>query len=364
MRLLAAMGACILLIEGAARWAPALLPRPVRLRALEFLSRRGSALFVPDRELGVALPAPARLSMPLFPGSRIRHVLLPGESRIGFRGDFQDAARAGVDIVAIGDSHVYQVEVDEDETWISQLARVSGLRTANLGLPYQGTNQELRFYELYGARLRPKVVLLTVCPNDAWDNEAYTNWLVEMGGGEAQRPASSFIRYKTCLQLRLPSAACALATFLHRNSLLGFAATSNLWSSSYAAAIDRNLRKQEGLGTIGRDIQTMKSLVEGGGGRFGVILTDIWGFPSTHPQYLRMREILKARRIPFLDLVVAFNGSKDIRRRRREFLSVDNLHWNGQGSAFVAQEVYRFLRKRGFVRPPKERQSGAPKIFR
>jgi lysophospholipase L1-like esterase len=102
---------------------------------------------------------------------------------LGFRNTWPWADRA--EIVVIGDSVTFGYGVADDQAWpylVGQQA--SPLRVINLGLIGAGPQQYLRLFERFGVKLRPKLLLVGVFPqNDFWDADAFDTWLQSGVGG-------------------------------------------------------------------------------------------------------------------------------------------------------------------------------------
>ena len=72
------------------------------------------------------------------------------------------------DIVVLGDSQAFGFGVDDDEHWASLVDdALPGARLVNLALLGAAPQQYLRFYEVFGARLRPKLVIIALFPANA-----------------------------------------------------------------------------------------------------------------------------------------------------------------------------------------------------
>ncbi|MCI0480606.1 MAG: hypothetical protein L0213_03340, partial [Candidatus Dadabacteria bacterium] len=74
-----------------------------------------------------------------------------------------------VDIVVVGDSHTYGVNVQSEKSWPAQLARMSGTTVYNLGVGGYGP---LQYYYLYdtASALKPERIILALYPaNDLND---------------------------------------------------------------------------------------------------------------------------------------------------------------------------------------------------
>jgi lysophospholipase L1-like esterase len=99
----------------------------------------------------------------------------------GFRNAWPWPERA--EVVALGDSLTFGYGVTADEAWPSVLARARpDVRVVNLGLIGASTPQYRRVWEVFGAPLRPRVVLVGVFPqNDFWDAGLFRLW--ERSGG-------------------------------------------------------------------------------------------------------------------------------------------------------------------------------------
>jgi lysophospholipase L1-like esterase len=102
---------------------------------------------------------------------------------LGFRNAWPWPERA--EIVAVGDSLTFGYGVADDQAWPSLLKQSAAPnRVVNLGLIGAGPQQYLRVLETFGPKLRPKVVLVGVFPqNDFWDAEVFDRWLDSGVGG-------------------------------------------------------------------------------------------------------------------------------------------------------------------------------------
>ncbi|HWP23826.1 MAG TPA: hypothetical protein VNM15_06525 [Candidatus Binatia bacterium] len=82
------------------------------------------------------------------------------------------------DIVTLGDSVTFGQGVADEQAWPAILAQsFPNKRVINLGLIGAGPQQYLRVYETFGAKLRPRVVLVGMFTgNDFWDAEMFDLW--------------------------------------------------------------------------------------------------------------------------------------------------------------------------------------------
>jgi lysophospholipase L1-like esterase len=102
---------------------------------------------------------------------------------LGFRNSWPWPDRA--EIVTVGDSVTFSQCVADDQAWPYLLARsLTPNRVINLGLVGAGPQQYVRLFETFGAKLRPKLLLVGVFPqNDFWDAGAFDSWARSGVGG-------------------------------------------------------------------------------------------------------------------------------------------------------------------------------------
>ena len=81
----------------------------------------------------------------------------------GFRGGTLGGPAWGV---AVGDSFTFGLGVNQEATWIAQLAKLSQRDIINLGVPGWGPQQYTRTLEQYGLPLNPKIVFYGLFSND------------------------------------------------------------------------------------------------------------------------------------------------------------------------------------------------------
>ena len=92
----------------------------------------------------------------------------------GFRGG---SAKAPVWGIAVGDSFTFGCCVDQEKTWIANLATLAHHEIVNLGIPGHGPPQYTRTLEKYGLSLKPKVVFYGLYTNDLADIVSFEQWL-------------------------------------------------------------------------------------------------------------------------------------------------------------------------------------------
>jgi hypothetical protein len=101
----------------------------------------------------------------------------------GFRNPWPWPERA--DVVAVGDSVTFGYGVASREAWPSVLAAaLPDVAVVNLGLIGASAPHYLRVYEVFGAPLRPRLLLIGVfAQNDFWDAGLFDHWLRSGTGG-------------------------------------------------------------------------------------------------------------------------------------------------------------------------------------
>jgi hypothetical protein len=304
----------------------------------------------PDQELGTALGFPYERSLcwRQTPWT-VRHAPLPGNGRIGYRGEpGRDPATA--QIVAMGDSHGYGLEVSQEETWAQRLEQLSGRQTANLSIPFEGTTLLVRSYELHAQGLRPKVVILMVCPNDAWDNLRFRGWRKRLleASASGKRPPS-FGLHGRGMQRRGKLRGWIIKR-LHQYPHTSPRMTGLMQRLSggsyfnYVMATAASLRKPEGLASMEEDILALERMTRRQGAQLVVVLTHIWGLPHYAGGADRFKAILKRHRIPALDLQPVFGP--DCALQEGACFPWDKAHWSAQGHSATAREILLFLQRR------------------
>lgn len=78
------------------------------------------------------------------------------------------------DVVTIGDSFTWCMAVNPEDAWPAQLAKITGLRIYNLGLPGRGLHEYLETLRAFGLQKLPQIVVMNVYEGndlrDAWFN--------------------------------------------------------------------------------------------------------------------------------------------------------------------------------------------------
>jgi hypothetical protein len=102
-----------------------------------------------------------------------------GLGDIGFR---DIGARPPFDAIAVGDSFTFCDDVPAASCWVRQLADLTGLSIATLGVSGYSTLAEERILDRFGRQLHPRLVLSALFANDFKDNLDFDQW--QRDGGE------------------------------------------------------------------------------------------------------------------------------------------------------------------------------------
>jgi hypothetical protein len=92
----------------------------------------------------------------------------------GFRGGTLGGPVWGV---AVGDSFTFGSGVNQEATWVAQLAALAKKDVLNLGVPGYGPFQYTRALEKYGGSLSPRIIFYVLYANDLADSIAFQQWL-------------------------------------------------------------------------------------------------------------------------------------------------------------------------------------------
>jgi len=204
----------------------------------------GPVWFTFDPDLG-EVPAPGGK------GERAQ----PGAYRFSFTHD-QNGLRvvpsaAGVEasrtLLVLGDSYVYGLGVDDDETFSNHLQEAVRpfARVVNAGNPAKGTDYALRFFLARGAPMRPDVVLLAFFKNDFGDNARETYFSLTSTGRLEPRPLRDTRSRRRTLLEPLPAVGWLLSTS-HLVNLLRRAAIVFTYDRARTDGPSRVLARDDG----------------------------------------------------------------------------------------------------------------------
>ena len=154
----------LLSFEFGARVLPVvLLPPSLRAIVMEMQARaRSIDPYLPDPKLWYVM-RPGLDFVERLPDSTFRMKTNLNFARAGFRGGTFGTPAWGV---AVGDSFTFGLGVNQEDTWVAQLEKLSQREIINLGVPGWGPQQYTRTLEQYGIPFRPKIVFYGLYNND------------------------------------------------------------------------------------------------------------------------------------------------------------------------------------------------------
>jgi len=275
----------------------------------------------------------------------------------GFRGGTLGGPVWGV---AVGDSFAFGMGVEQEATWIAQLANLSSREIVNLGVPGWGPQQYTRAIERYGAALKPKIFFYAIYRNDLQDVLLFDRWLRE------------------------PSYLEAIDTFLQRNSFV-YNLCRLMWTDAGFAPEDIHLGDLE-VSFSSQKLRT--SLTEDRNNfdsawsltkpeieraidysqRAGATLVLLY-FPSKEEAYWELIKQKQSQLKSFDDGIEIFRTHIVEFGKTRQVLSLDltpllrekasrgvklyfshDSHWTTIGNRIVAESIHDFLHTKGLLR--------------
>jgi len=338
---------------------------------LEFVPRLMPRRFLPPvlRSTVDEIDARVHSTDPYLPDSNLWYVIKPGTDFIfkhpdadfrmktnlnfpnaGFRGGTRGGPVWGV---AVGDSFTFGLGVNQEATWIAQLAQLSGREIMNLGVPGWGPQQYTRTLEQYGFGLKPKVVLYGLFSNDVGNVTRFAR----DEGHFNQFSMRQFMRAHSItfnVFRRLRRAKAAIEDVQLPEVGLSFSST-NLKSRVLA---DRR-RFAEGWPLTQQQIETAYRDSQRANAAFVLLY-----FPSKEEVYWEpIKEKAKSLE-PLDDLIDQLRKTAITFCQSRQFLCIDltavlknrahagekvyfsvDSHWNEAGNRVVAEEIYKQLHK-------------------
>lgn len=142
-------------------------------------------LFVPDRELGVALEPNASTRV----RSRLGRITRIETDEHGRR--VHPTAQAGERVLLLGDSQAFGYLVEAEDAVAAQLSRITGAEVVDAAVPSYGPHEYVALAERLIPELRPqRVVFVANIANDWWESNvdnrrrssARDGWLVRASG--------------------------------------------------------------------------------------------------------------------------------------------------------------------------------------
>jgi lysophospholipase L1-like esterase len=289
----------------------------------------------------------------------------------GFRNQGPWPERA--DVVAIGDSLTYGYGVDADDAWPSILQRALAAPVVNLGLIGAGPQQYRRVYEVFGAPLSPKLVLVGVFPeNDFQDAGFFDTWLRSGVGGNYMvwRDTGRRDPSRTGPSARVRATVAGAYAIARRSYLFNLVDAARRSRARRDEVVytfpdggslhltPRGFDKRTAGAVSGRPayrlaIDALRALADEAG-RSGTrvvmvlqpskeeIHLPLLGIPARDPAE-SLRRAFAESRIDYIDLLPVFRDRA--RRGQRLFFQEDN-HPNRDGYRLIAETVLQYLASR------------------
>ena len=193
--------------------------------------------YVADPKLGVRL-RPGATERVSFGGNPVTHVRINGD---GLRGAELPAPRAD-EILVVGDSQVFGLGVEEQETFAARLGQLTGRPVVNAGVPTYGPDEYDAKVEEILARRHPTTVVYTVNVAD----DLF----------EAERPNRDRHAVWDGWAVRKETAPPSVAGFPGRALLFGRShavfALRKVWFERNGAGVDRGVASEGSWQDLGR----------------------------------------------------------------------------------------------------------------
>ena len=342
----------LLLLEGALRLFPSLLPAEAQLKQL--WQEQTPVKSVGDPYLGFIYPPHYKAEIA---SNDFRFTLDSDEH--GFRNASPWPDRA--EVVVVGDSMAYGWGVEQRESWTTLLdAALPASRVITLGLPGTTPQQYARYFEKFGVALRPKIVIFAIFPgNDIIDAAVFNRWVAAGSPGnynvwrffEGSVPSTAKPLFdRSVLLLSLSSMRKSLLYgFNSRTVTLADGGKLQLVPSVYGKALEHNDPADGGFQSIVKATVDARNRARAIGSQFVVLL-----FPVKESIYLPLQGIsfaglvhplqevlLNQAGIPSIDMTGPFR--EWAAKGKQLYFEVDG-HPNALGNQVVADTVAQYLR--------------------
>ena len=359
-----------LLAESLARAEPGMLPLPVQAMTGR---RSGSWAGFFDDWHATSAPDP-RLGFRHLPNLDVVLAGHPDFSyrlRTNSRGLRTPVEDGSVEVVALGDSFTFGYGVDEKAAWPTQLAWLSGLTVANLGISGFGPGNELAMLRQEGLRLRPRLVVWQFFANDLLDAASFAAWQAAGRGDflawerertqpDAADPTMQGVSLRGLLHRHLVS--YELAKWALRQGVYNPRRRPTRWINIGAAPLlldisgpvawaDRSdPRVCEGMALTAAALEAARDAVHAAGAGLVVVLAPTkeavyWQGDLSEHMALEgndrwVAQVCRSLEIPCLPLLPAFAS---VARQAGPLYFSQDVHWNPAGHRLAAQEIVRFI---------------------
>lgn len=314
---------------------------PARMRRLDLGRRMFSTHIMEDPELGYRLRAPYRSAINQMGLSlQFTHESAASDASWGYRAGGAQVKSGAADIMVLGGSFTYGWLVSDLDTYPNRLGALAGLSVVNMGVSGYGSSQIAALYRRYGRTFQPRLVVIQLCSNDIVENMLYREWLKH-----ESTHGSNYQEYRF-RQVVFPGAwTSRVGGFLFKHSRLFREIMLRRFNRQASRRMQEEYKADSrGMRILQEDLAGLHGeLASQGRGLAAVIGPDWPAAPRA-----KLRALLADQRIPFLDLA----GSGAWLYRARELSLWGDGHWNEQGHALAAAEIYRFLRQEGLLPRP------------
>jgi hypothetical protein len=285
---------------------------------------------------------------------RVKTTLNLGQA--GFRGGTLGGPAWGV---AVGDSFTFGMGVDQESTWVAQLAKRARREIINLSVPGWGPQQYTRAIERYGPSLNPKIFFYGIYRNDLQDVLLFDQWLREPG---YERAVDSF--------LRTNSVVFNLCRLMRTGSILG---SEDIHLGDVELKFNSEKLKQSlnderknfdsAWSLTEREIELATNYSKSAGAAFVLLY-----LPSKEETYWELIKLNKISLESFDDSIEIFRTHVMAACKTRQILCLDltpalrtrasqgaklyfphDSHWTEAGNRLVADEIYGFLIAKGIL---------------
>lgn len=344
----------LLLLEGALRLFPSLMPIEAHQRLL-YLAEEGGLKSVADPYLGFLYPANSSSEFV----SREFGVVVEATDEHGFRNPSPWPEHA--EIVIVGDSMAYGYGVASQESWprlLDDALPVS--RVITLGLPGTVPQQYTRYFEKFGARLRPRLLIYMVFPgNDIKGTVEFDRWIAAGAPGSFDH----WRYFEGHVPIRGQSVLDRSALVMSLRSLTKALRNSSSWKfieltgggrlrlapQLYRQSIAMNRPGTPGFEAVVKATREARELAHALGSQLVVVLA-----PTKETVYLPLlREPFPGLTEPLGSVLTNDEGmavidlSEPLRKRAARgeqlFFEVDG-HPNALGNRVIAEVVIQYLR--------------------
>jgi hypothetical protein len=359
------LGLCVGLVcvELLPRVLSGMMPGDVRGLERVYAGRaKWEEMMVADPDLGYRPKPGLDLLYPSEGRNIVVRTTAHGLGDIGFR-DIE--TKPPFDAIALGDSFTFCDDVPVETCWVRLLGERAGMSIASLGISGFSTLAEQRVLRSYGKRLRPRLVLLGLFPNDFNDNLRFAEWKnsghPDFWEWRKSREGRGAIRGWLAAHsaaYRLIDAALRSdesKTFRYKRNGLNLVLRTDRWISDSRQASER----EEGWRLMQQALLEMQRDAASIGARLVVVL-----IPSKEEVYWNVvRDELPADAAAGIDrplaLVADFCAQQGIaacdlrpafereaERHRQLYLRISG-HWTDEGNHLAADAITACLQSRG-----------------